>query len=33
MPNVLGVTAFELRHPVLLLVLMVANDASLGRHG
>jgi hypothetical protein len=29
MPDVLGVAALELSHPVLLLVLMEANDAAL----
>jgi hypothetical protein len=29
MPYVLGVAAFELRHPVLLLVLSKADDAPL----
>jgi len=32
MPHVLVVTAFELRHPIALLILMETNDEPLRRH-
>jgi hypothetical protein len=32
MPQMLGVTAFELRHPVVFLILMIAYDAPFRLH-